>query len=70
VELYKNGIYIYSLGDFVFAGRNSANHRVSIIARVNLSARGLESFSIIPVNINPLEVQYSLLYFQKKKEEV
>ncbi|HON15501.1 MAG TPA: CapA family protein [Spirochaetota bacterium] len=67
VELYKNGIIFYSLGDFVFAGRNSANHRVSIIARVNLSARGLESFSIIPVNINPLEVQYSPVILPEKK---
>jgi poly-gamma-glutamate synthesis protein (capsule biosynthesis protein) len=59
VELYNNGIIFYSLGDFVFAGRHSAAHRTSMLARVTLSEKGLESYTLIPVNINPLEVHYS-----------
>jgi len=59
VELYKNGIIFYSLGDFVFAGRHSAAHRSSMLARVTISEKGVESYTLIPVNINPLEVHYS-----------
>jgi poly-gamma-glutamate synthesis protein (capsule biosynthesis protein) len=59
VERYKNGIIFYSLGDFVFAGRHSAAHRTSMLVRVSLSKNGLESYTLIPVNINPLEVKYS-----------
>lgn len=59
VELYNNGIIFYSLGDFVFAGRHSSAHRTSMLVRVTLSEKGLESYTLIPVNINPLEVSYS-----------
>ncbi len=59
VEIYKNGIIFYSLGDFVFAGRHSAAHRTSMLARITLSEKGLVSYTLIPVNINPLEVRYS-----------
>lgn len=59
VELYNNGIIFYSLGDFVFAGRHSAAHRTSMLVRITLSEKGLDSYTLIPVNINPLEVSYS-----------
>ncbi len=59
VELYNGGIIFYSLGDFVFAGRHSDSHRTSMLARVTLSEKGLESYTLIPVNINPLEVRYA-----------
>ncbi len=58
VERYGKGIIFYSLGDFVFAGRHSASHRTSMMVRVSLSERGLESYTIIPVNNNPLKVRY------------
>ena len=58
VERYGNGVIFYSLGDFVFAGRHSASHRTGMMVRVSVSERGLESYTIIPVNINPLEVRY------------
>jgi len=66
VERYKNGVIFYSLGDFVFAGRHSAAHRTSMLVRVSLSDAGLESFTLIPVNINPLEVNYSPVILGKK----
>lgn len=59
VERYGSGIIFYSLGDFVFAGRHSDAHKTSMMVRVSLSDRGLESYTLIPVNINPLEVKYS-----------
>jgi len=59
VERYKNGIIFYSLGDFVFAGRHSAAHRTSMLVRVSVSDAGIESYTLIPVNINPLEIKYS-----------
>lgn len=66
VERYKNGIIFYSLGDFVFAGRHSAAHRTSMLVRVSLSEAGLESYTIIPVNINPLDIKYSPEILSKK----
>jgi len=66
VERYKNGIIFYSLGDFVFAGRHSAAHRTSMLVRVSLSEAGVESYTLIPVNINPLEVNYSQEILGKK----
>lgn len=66
VERYKNGIIFYSLGDFVFAGRHSAAHRTSMLVRVSLSEAGLESYTLIPVNINPLEIKYSPEILGKK----
>ena len=59
VERYKNGIIFYSLGDFVFAGRHSAAHRTSMLVRISVSDAGIESYTLIPVNINPLEIKYS-----------
>jgi poly-gamma-glutamate synthesis protein (capsule biosynthesis protein) len=67
IELYGNGIIFYSLGDFVFAGRHSDAHRTSMIVRVTLSEKGLESYTLIPVNINPLEVNYSPVILDSKK---
>jgi poly-gamma-glutamate synthesis protein (capsule biosynthesis protein) len=66
VERYKNGIIFYSLGDFVFAGRHSAAHRTSMLVRVSLSEAGLESYTLIPVNINPLDIKYSPEILSKK----
>ncbi len=58
VERYGKGLIFYSLGDFVFAGRHSASHRTSMMVRVSLSERGVEDYTIIPVNTNPLKVRY------------
>ncbi len=66
VERYKNGIIFYSLGDFVFAGRHSAAHRTSMMVRVSLSDAGVESYTLIPVNINPLDIKYSPEILGKK----
>jgi len=66
IERYKNGIIFYSLGDFVFAGRHSAAHKTSMLVRVSLSEAGVESYTLIPVNNNPLDVSYSPEILGKK----
>lgn len=66
VERYGSGIVFYSLGDFVFAGRHSDAHRTSMMVRLSLSENGLESYTLIPVNINPLEVNYSPVILDEK----
>ena len=58
VERYKEGLIFYSLGDFVFAGRHSASHKTGMMVQVELSEKGIESYTIIPVNINPLDINY------------
>jgi len=67
VERYKGGIIFYSLGDFIFAGRHSASHTTSIMAQITLSKSGLESYTLIPVNINPYEVEYAPEILDEKR---
>ncbi len=67
VERYKNGLILYSLGDFVFAGRHSASHKTSIMVQVSLSKKGVDSYTIIPVNINPLDINYRVEILTENK---
>ncbi|MCL2154374.1 MAG: CapA family protein [Leptospirales bacterium] len=67
VERYKGGVIFYSLGDFVFAGRHSESHTTSIMAQISLSRSGLESYTLIPVNINPLKIEYSPEILDEKR---
>jgi len=67
VETYKNGIIFYSLGDTIFSGRHSSHHKHSYFARVKLSTRGLSSFSIIPINIDPRKNRYRPWILDKQK---
>jgi len=67
VERYKRGVIFYSLGDFVFAGRHSASHRTGMMIQATLSHRGVEDYTIIPVNINPMEIQYRPTILAKGK---
>ena len=51
LEVYKNGLIAYSLGNFVFDGfTGSANQ--SAILHVTLSTSGIESYRLIPVEID------------------
>ena len=67
VERYKDSIIFYSLGDFVFAGRHSESHTTSIMAQISLSSSGLESYTLIPVDINPLVIEYSPEILNEKR---
>lgn len=67
VERYKNGLIFYSLGDFIFAGRHSASHKTSMMVQVSLSEKGVDSYTIIPVNINPLDINYRVEILTSEK---
>lgn len=69
IERYKNGLIVYSLGEFVFAGRHTVHHATSIMAQATLNADGLLHYTIIPCNINPLQVWYRPVVLDKKKGE-
>ena len=69
IERYKNGLIFYSLGEFIFAGRHSQSHATSIIARVTVAPDGVHSYTVIPVNINPLVVWYRPVVLGKASGE-
>lgn len=50
IEEYNNGVIVYSLGNFVFDQRKSATKK-SVIFRADLSKKGVEEFSTLPVQI-------------------
>lgn len=50
IEEYKNGIIVYSLGNFVF-DQQKAQTRKSIIFKANLSRGGVSEYSTLPVQI-------------------
>jgi len=66
IELYKNGLIIYSLGEFIFSTRHSRHHPTTIIVEATMTRKGIDSFSVIPVNQNPLEVWYRPQVLNKK----
>ncbi len=50
VEIYKGKPIFYSLGNFVFGGRDKLT-RTTMISQVNLKDKKLESIKVIPCNI-------------------
>jgi poly-gamma-glutamate synthesis protein (capsule biosynthesis protein) len=50
IEEYKNGVIVYSLGNFVFDQQKSATKK-SVIFSAKLSKKGVEEFSTLPVQI-------------------
>lgn len=56
IERYKKGIILYSLGNFVFGTKSNAAKR-SVIARVFLE-NGVKRVEIIPLNVMNSEVYY------------
>lgn len=57
VEIYKNRLIIYSLGNFAF-GSYSYSARESIILRVYLWGRGLLFARVFPISVNNHEVLF------------
>ena len=57
IELYRDRLIAYSLGNFVF-GSYSRNARDSIILRVRYDRLGLLYAEIIPISVFNLEVQF------------
>jgi len=50
IERYKDGVIVYSLGNFVFDQRKPETKK-SLIFKAKLSQRGVEEFSTLPVQI-------------------
>ena len=57
VEHYKNGVILYSLGNFTF-GSYSMNSPYSVIAQLHFHDGRLQDLKFIPINVNNFEVQF------------
>ena len=57
IEQYKNGIILYSLGNFVF-GSYSRKATRSIIALLNLQGAKVSEVRLIPVNVDNIELVF------------
>ena len=57
IERYKNGLIVYSLGNFQFLTDKERNKK-SIILSVKISKKGIENYKIIPVMINEDFIPY------------
>ncbi|MBE9535768.1 MAG: CapA family protein, partial [Proteobacteria bacterium] len=57
VEFYKEGVIFYSLGNFSFAAY-SKNAKESIIARITIGEKGIDSIEAIPINVDNFKVHF------------
>lgn len=57
IEQYKNGVILYSLGNFTF-GTYSMNSARSAIAQLHFRNAALYKLRLIPINVNNFEVQF------------
>jgi len=57
IEQYKDGIILYSLGNFVF-GSYSMNSARSAVAQLRFRDARLQSVRLFPINVNNFEVQF------------
>ncbi len=57
VEVYKHGLIVYSLGNFVFASRNN-NVQDGLLLQVQLTPSALQAATFYPLNINNFQVNF------------
>ena len=57
VEVYKHGLIVYSLGNFIFASR-SKSVQDGLILKVQFTTSGLKTATFYPININNLQVNF------------
>lgn len=71
IEQYKDGVILYSLGNFTF-GSYSMNSARSAIAQLHFSDSRLQKIQMIPINVNNFEVQFQPqpLYGQAANEVI
>lgn len=66
IEKYKNGLIVYSLGNFQILTLSEKN-KESVILSVEINKNGIEDYRIIPVKINENFIPY-LMKNQESKE--
>lgn len=64
IEIYKNKVIAYSLGNFIFGG-NSRSYYDTVVLKIKLSGRDSINTSIIPVGVNYWQPE--ILSGEKKK---
>ncbi len=69
IELYKNGIIAYSLGNFVFGASTRGGHKQSMILRVKAAPGGMVSYDVIPVMIYPKKAKYQPVPLEGAEKE-
>ena len=57
IEQYKNGIILYSLGNFTFGSYSMKSAR-SAVAQLRFRKTQLQSVRLFPINVNNFEVQF------------
>jgi len=57
IEHYKNGIILYSLGNFTFGSYSMSSAR-SAVAQLHFHNARLRSVRLFPINVNNFEVQF------------
>lgn len=57
IERYKNGLILYSLGNFTFGSYSSHSAR-SAVARLHFRNGRLHDLQMFPINVNNFEVQF------------
>jgi poly-gamma-glutamate synthesis protein (capsule biosynthesis protein) len=67
IERYKNGIILYSLGNFTFGTMSRSSDR-SVIARITLND-GVTGVELVPINIFNKEVHYQPRVLKGKRGE-
>jgi len=68
IELYKNRLIAYSLGNFAF-GSYSKNAVDSIILKVYLNDDGLQYAQCIPINVDNREIEFQPALLNGKRKE-
>jgi poly-gamma-glutamate synthesis protein (capsule biosynthesis protein) len=68
LELYKNKLIAYSLGNFAF-GSYSSYAADSIILKVNLNSEGLFYAHCLPLNVNNSEIEFQPQVLEGARKE-
>jgi len=57
IEQYKDGVILYSLGNFTF-GSYSKDARVSAVAELTFDGQRVATLRLYPINVNNIEVEF------------
>lgn len=68
VEHYRNGVILYSLGNFTF-GSYSMKSPYSVIAQLHFHNGQLQELKFVPINVNNFEVQFQPQPLQGEKAD-